>query len=155
MNALKFVLVFLTAFSGTTLVYSDVLEANIFEGRYHGQGRGCGGILTIQDKNISWHSQALNCEIDNYTITEEEHGGFSHRIIYRVKPKNKTCPLFAIELGHVESFSSYMVGWYGTGFFTEKEYENRQDPASASYVCALIKDYNPRNNPEPKDLTAQ
>ena len=130
-------------------VYSDMQEAGIFEGRYHGQGRGCGGILTIRENSISWHSQALDCEMGSYEILKEEHNGYHHRAIYRFRFKNKTCPLAAIELNHDENFSSYMVGWQVAGFFRKEEYEDHQGPASASYVCALIKDYNPRNNPEP------
>ena len=124
----------------------------IFEGSYHGQGRGCVGVLTVRKKTITWHSQALRCEIKTYETLEEEHNGYHHRVIYTPKSKNKTCPLFALELNHDENFSSYMVGWQATGFFKKEEYEDRQNPASASYVCALIKDYNSRNNPEPKDL---
>jgi len=128
------------------------LSAEIFEGQYFGQGRGCGGLLTIRPGGISWHSQALNCEITQYEASELEHEGYHHQVIYEVKKKNKSCRLHAIKLGHDEYFPSYMGGWYISGYFTKQEFDNRQDPASASYACVLIKDYNPRNNPEPKDL---
>ncbi|WP_263139768.1 hypothetical protein [Pseudomonas sp. RIT-PI-AD] len=151
-NTTTLIFIGVMGFAGTATPKDDAPNTSLFEGRYHGQGRGCGGVLTIRSKYISWHSEALSCEIRSYTNSEEEHNGYGHRIIYRIKQKNKACRLYAIELGHSDQYPSYLLGWYITGFFTQKEFDDRQEPASARYACALIKDYNPHNNPEPTDL---
>ncbi|WP_263139767.1 LysM domain-containing protein [Pseudomonas sp. RIT-PI-AD] len=143
---------FLLFFSLPGFAHSENLETDFFEGRYHGQGRGCGGVLTIRAKNISWHSDALNCEITSYTTSEEQHDDYHHHIIYHIKAKNKACRLHDIKLGHDKYFPNYVGGWYTSGYFTAKAFENRQDPASASYACVLIKDFNSKNNPEPRYL---
>ncbi|TRX76668.1 hypothetical protein [Pseudomonas mangiferae] len=132
-------------------VNGENLQADFFEGRYQGQGRGCGGVLTIRHQSISWHSQALNCEIKNYEVTEQEHRGYSHRIFYLVQKKNKSCRLHALELIHDEYFPNYVGGWYANAYLSKNEYDRRIEKTS-SYGCVFIKKLNPRNNPEPTDL---
>lgn len=113
-----------------------------------GQGRGCGGILTIRPGGFSWHSQALNCDVTQYKILEEEHEEYKHYITYQITRKNKECKISTLELGHGEYFPSYVAGWEASGFFTQQEYENRESNG-ARYSCALVKNFNPKNNPEP------
>jgi len=114
------------------------LDSDFFEGRYQGQGRGCGGVLTIRHQTISWHSQALDCELKNYSVAEEELQGYSHRILYVAQKKNKNCRVHAFELVHDEYFPNYVGGWYANAYLSKDEYERRAGKSS-SYGCTLIK----------------
>lgn len=125
-------------------------DSDFFEGRYQGQGRGCGGALIIRAQAISWHSQALDCELGSYRTVEEEHQEYGHRIFYIASKKNKSCHLYAFELVHDEYFSNYVGGWYANAYLSKDEYDRRAEKSS-SYGCTFIKKFNPHNNPEPTE----
>jgi hypothetical protein len=85
-------------------VFTGIFEASV--------NRVCDGKLYIRVKTIEWNSFHFICKRTPYEILENTLNDKDGHIVYRLKKRNKQCPIGVLEIER----NHEMGGWEATGF---------------------------------------
>jgi|GEM_PF-2554251 len=123
------------AFAACALASSAAAREKRFTGVFQGEGKTCGGKLTIKAKTIDWRNPFETCRPARYKIVEQTLSVSSFRIVYEVKDR-ALCGFAAIT---IEYDPRSPDDWTATGYRSKADVGREGVSKKRRFRCKMEK----------------